>query len=436
MSRLIACVLLLVVSPAAAQTPSPTPSAQQTVADPSLEARAKDVAAFLAGKGDYDTLFSPAFRAQVPRAQFDAVTAQLTTASGGVTGIEKLTPVTAFGGTLAMGFERGVVTMQVAVDPTAPHQITGLRITGTSAREASLDAVVASLAALPGTTAFTLTRLGGAAPAIIASREVDRPFAIGSAFKLVILAELVRGVAAGERHWDDVVTLDGAPLPGGLYAGKPAGTKATLREIAERMISVSDNSATDILLATLGREKIEAMLPVVGFTAGHNRPFLGTLEAFKLKSGALGTRYAALDEKDRRALLDGEVKAMPISEIRGDLFALGKPMAIDTIEWFASPADLARTMDWLRRHTEDGPAAEARAILAKNSGIGPAASAWNYVGFKGGSEPGVINMTFLLQAKGGIWYALSGSWNNPAAAVNEGRFAALMRRAIELTPTN
>jgi beta-lactamase class A len=405
------------------------------VADPSLEARAKDVVAILAGKGDYDAIFSAAFRAQVPKAQFDAVTAQLTAASGKVTGVEKLTPVSSYGGTMLIGFERGIATMQIAVDPTEPHQITGLRVTGMTAREASLDAITGSLAALPGTTGFALVRLDGARPGTMIAHEADRSFAIGSAFKLVILAELVRGVTAGERHWDDVVTLDGAPLPGGSYADKPAGTKATLREIAERMISVSDNSATDILLATLGRDRIEAMLPVVGFrTAARDRPFMATLEAFKLKSvEGLGARYLALDEKGRRAMLDGEVRNVPISAIRGDLFAMGKPVAIDTLEWFASPQDLARAMDWLRRNTEEGPAAEARAILGKNSGIGPvAAGAWNYVGFKGGSEPGVISMTFLLQARNGGWYALSGSWNDSVAAVDEGRFVGLMRRAVEL----
>ncbi|MDB5706830.1 MAG: hypothetical protein JWN66_3946 [Sphingomonas bacterium] len=437
MLRLIACSLLLLASPAAAQTAPPAPPAPQIVADPSLEARAKDVVAILAGKGDYDAIFSAAFRAQVPKAQFDAVTAQLTAASGKVTGVEKLTPVSPYGGTMLIGFERGIATMQIAVDPAEPHQITGLRVTGMTAREASLDAIAGSLAALPGTTGFALVRLDGARPGTMIAHEADRPFAIGSAFKLVILAELVRGVTAGERHWDDLVTLDGAPLPGGFYADKPAGTKATLREIAERMISVSDNSATDILLATLGRTRVEAMLPVVGFTAAaRDRPFMATLEGFKLKSvegGALGARYLALDEKGRRAMLDGEVRNVPISAIRGDLFAAGKPIAIDTLEWFASPQDLARVMDWLRRHTETGPTAEARTILAKNPGIDPAAAtAWSYVGFKGGSEPGVINMTFLLQAKHGGWYALTGSWNNNAAAVDEGRFAALMRRAVEL----
>ncbi|MEI9928564.1 MAG: serine hydrolase [Sphingomonas sp.] len=87
---------------------------------------------------------------------------------------------------------------------------------------------------------------------------------MGSAFKLVILAELIRATNAGERRWTDAVTLDGAPLPGGVYTQAPAGTRVALRELATKMISISDNSATDILIKTLGRARIEAMLPVVG----------------------------------------------------------------------------------------------------------------------------------------------------------------------------
>src|SRR3546814_6270318 len=100
-----------------------------------------------------------------------------------------------------------------------------------------------------------------------------------SAFKLVILAELVREIAGGKRHWDDPITLDGGDLPGGFYADKAKGTIATIRDLATKMVSVSDNSATDILLHALGRDKVEAVLPVVGIKepAGM-RPFLSTLE--------------------------------------------------------------------------------------------------------------------------------------------------------------
>jgi len=76
---------------------------------------------------------------------------------------------------------------------------------------------------------------------------------------------------------------------------------------------------------------------------------------------------------------------------------------------------------------------DALPILAVNPGIAPAdAKRWRYLGYKGGSEPGVIAMHFLAQARDGDWYALSASWNNPAARVDEPRFVALMTRALNL----
>ena len=218
---------------------------------------------------------------------------------------------------------------------------------------------------------------------------------------------------------------------------KPKGTQVSLRELATQMISVSDNSATDILLKELGREKIEAMLPVVGVAdPGRNRPFLSTLEAFKLKgiqANALADRYLAQDEAGRRNMLAGEVARTPMLMISPTLFRDGQPVQIEKIEWFFSPADLVRLMDWLRRNTEGPQGGDARAILSKNPGITPATAAkWQWVGFKGGSEPGVINMTLLLQAKTGYWHVLAGSWNDPAQPVSEARFAALIGRYADL----
>ncbi len=51
---------------------------------------------------------------------------------------------------------------------------------------------------------------------------------------------------------------------------------------------------------------------------------------------------------------------------------------------------------------------------------------------KGGSETGVMNMTFLVQSKGGQWHAVSGGWNNAEAALDKGKFVGLMSRAVAL----
>lgn len=427
---------LLLAAPVYAQTP-PSVAAAPVKAAPELEARVKELIYVLSDRGDYETLFAPAFRAAVTKEAFASVNAQLAASAGKVTGLDSLVATDPLKAKLGIAYERGIATMQIVVDPAPPHQIIGLRVAGMNTREASLEAIVASLASLPGTTGLAFARLDDAGPVVLKAHQADRPFATGSEFKLVILAELVRAIGAGERRWSDMITLDGGPLPGGAYTASAAGTQVSIYDVAEKMISVSDNSATDILLKLLGRNKVEAMLPVVGVrNPAGMRPFLSTLEAFKLKGSPLGARWQALNEAGRRALLAGEVAAMPVSAIDTTMFAAGKPLLIDSVEWFATPADMIRVMDWLRRHSETGEAARARAILAKNSGIGAgSASNWQYVGFKGGSESGVIAMTLLLQAKDGRWHALSASWNNGAAAVEDMRFAGLIGRAVELAAT-
>ncbi len=428
----IACALLGV--PVAQAQPAPAPST--VLATPALTERAAQLIPLLNGGGDSATLFAPSFLAQVPDAQIRAIAGQLREALGKAVSVAAIDPVQPNAARIRITYERGTVSMNLAIEAAAPNQIIGLLITGTSATEVTLDAVAAALKAEPGLTGFTLSRLGAGAPTASLSLNADRSAAIGSAFKLAILAELIRATNAGERRWDDLVTLDGTPLPGGGYAQKPAGTRITVRELTEKMISVSDNSATDILLALVSRERVEAMLPVIGWhDAARNRPMFSTLDMFKLKGlqgGAVGRRWLALDESGKRSLLSETLRPAPLAAIDPMLFQDGKPVMLD-VEWFASPSDLVRTMDWIRRNTESGPGAEARRILAMNSGVGPAAAAnWRYVGYKGGSEPGVIAMSFLLRAKNGDWYALAASWNNPASAVDDSRFIALISRAVEL----
>ena len=55
-----------------------------------------------------------------------------------------------------------------------------------------------------------------------------------------------------------------------------------------------------------------------------------------------------------------------------------------------------------------------------------------YIGFKGGSEPGVLNLTWLVRNRAGAWHAVVGTWNNPDAALDEARFVGLMQRALQL----
>jgi len=421
--------VVLIASPATAQTPPPVTPA------PAFAARATELLRILSGTGDYATFFTPAFQAAVPPAAFAPVNVQLTTAYGAPIALAGMALSTPYAGKVRVRYEKATLEFSVVVDPAKPHQVGGLLVLGPVAAENTLDQVTVALNALPGAIGYAFAKLGDGTPAFGVQHNADKALAVASAFKLVILAELIRATKAGERRWDDLVTLDGRVLPDGGYTMKPAGTKVSVRELATQMISISDNSATDILLFTVGRDKVEAMLPVVGVTPDpRNTPFLSTLEAFKLKwldNGKLGDRYDALDDAGQRKMLNGEVLAAEIAPLVAMGPAPRLPSRIDRFEWFFTPSDGIRLMDWLRRNTEGVTGADARAVLSKNPGIPIDRAQYSWAGFKGGSEPGVINLTLLLQSTDGQWYAVAASWNDTTQPVAEPRFVELLTALVK-----
>jgi beta-lactamase class A len=407
---------------------APPAIAQQTASAP-LQARADAVVALLRGQGDPAEMFTPEFLAQVPAAQMRTISRQLVSQYGAVQGLERLESLSPESGVMHVTLERATLHIQIAVEPQPPNRIAGLLVTGADVRGDSLSAILGEIRALPGEKSVSVARLGAGPPELLASLEPDRPLAIGSAFKLFILAELSRQIAAGQRRWSDVVALDRRSIPSGTLQTWPRGAPVTLHTLAALMISVSDNTAADMLLHTLGRDNVERMTATIGVAdPARNRPFLSTLEMAAVKTAAAPALnlWRQADEAGRRRLL-ADYAGADASRIDIARF-LGNPLNLD-VEWFASASDMVRTMDWLRRNGDDG----ARAILAINPGLGPQArDGLDYVGYKGGSEPGVLNLTWLVRSRAGTWHVIAGSWNNPAAPLEEQRFIGLLARAVQL----
>ena len=406
----------------------------QAAPSPQLRSRAQGLVQLFNATRKPEQMFSPAFLAAVPAAQVNAISQQLKGQLGAARSVAKIEASSANAGTVLLNFEKGTLQLRMNVGAMPPHLIEGLLVTGTQVRGDSLAAVAAELRTLPGQTSLAVARLRDGPPISMIAHEAARPLAIGSTFKLFLLAELTRSIKTGERSWSDVVKLDRRSLPSGFLQTWPEGAPMTLYSLAALMISQSDNTATDTLLHVLGRERVEQLLPALGVKAPErNRPFLSTLEAFALKAIADSESFAvdweSRNEAGRRALLLAWKDIKP-EQVQSDRLGT-KPLRIDTIEWFASADDLVRTMDWLRLNGGK----EAMDILAINGGIGSAAaSGVLYLGYKGGSETGVMNMTFLVRGKSGQSYAVSGGWNDARAAVDESRFVALMRRAVSLLP--
>jgi hypothetical protein len=438
--RRVAPLLVALAGAMTATTTLSTAAAAQAAADSTpLVRRAWDVARLIpTDSADFASVFAPTFLAQVPPARMTALFGQLRSL-GPVERVEVLERQGPGQGRVRLVTRNGYgIPLRLVAAAEAPNLVTGLFIEPPVRLAATLQEVTDSLRALPGQVSFLIARLHGDSLHTLAAVEPERRLAIGSTFKLYILGELVRQVAAGERRWDEVVRLDSAraSLPSGILQTWPHGAPLTVQTLATLMISQSDNTATDALLRLAGRERVEAVQGPMGHgEPSRNVPFLGTLEMFALKGApdtTLATRWLAADAAARRRLLAGEVAALERGELRP--FADGKPSHVATIEWFASARELAHAMRWLRDATEPAAGRPARALMAVNPGI-PFGDAWRYVGYKGGSEPGVLNMTWLLQADDGRWYVMSAGWNNPAAAVDPTRFTALLPRALELART-
>ena len=347
-AAIVLAVAALLALPAAAQAPT---------ADPALTARLGDLVQVLNGHGDYEALFSPAFRTAVPEAEFAKYAAQLRASGGTTTGVDAVEPRTPWAAIVQIGYTRSVATMQIALDPAGAHQITGLRITGSQPRDDSIAKLEADFRNLPGASGFGIYALdsGGVRPVTELNGEAAAP--LGSAFKLWVLAEASREVSAGERHWGDVIRIGRKSLPSGILQGWPDAAPVTLQTLATLMISISDNTAADTLLTTLGRDKVGQIVVATGVTdPNRTLPLLTTMQAFALKSPAnadlAAAWQAARTAADRTALLDRNAARLDATRIDPHMFD-AKPLAIDGIEWFASPRDMAHVLDWLRTNGDE-----------------------------------------------------------------------------------
>lgn len=429
-------VLLAIAMGAAALPLLPfTAQAQPAAAEAAeinpIEHRANQVVALLNGETQPEDVFTDGFRAAIADAQIKSLSANLTAQFGPALAVAALSPREGTRAALEIRFERGIAKGGIAIDPAAGNRVSELVFTSVDSLAVAGDTpdkIAADLAALPGSVNAWFAPLDGSAPIISLAPETS--LALGSAFKLYVLAALAEDVKAGRRAWSDVVPLTEQSFPSGQLQDWPRGAPLTLHTLASLMISISDNTATDQLIAVLGRERILKLMVDSGHAnPAANDPFLSTRALFLLKGGdaARIAAYRQGDTRTRAAIVDTiSTDSATLAQINA-AFAAG-PKAID-IEWFASPADLAKLFAHMRK-TADPKVFD---IMAINPSATPAIKAnWDYIGYKGGSEPGVLNLTWLLRDKAGRDFVMTLGWNNPAASVDQGALEAIAQRILLL----
>jgi len=415
-----------------------TPAGGQTVPNqaesPSaFDRRAAQLVDVINGNMAFADYFAPSFQSAVPEDRFRAMLDGIRLQYGRAIAVEKVVSTDGLAGTLQLRFEKG--TASVTLDAGAPpdDRVIGLRLTGLTMADDSFFRISGEMAALPGRTGFLVAEIGESGIKPLESANADTRFATGSTFKLYILDELAAQIEAGKRRWGDVVPLSHPSFSSAATANWPKDTQVTLQTLVNWMISVSDNGAADTLIHLLGRETIEKRMRDTGHgDPSRNIPFLTTVEAFALKGNNFAKEREAFvkgDDAAQQALVDANRDRLVLGNVDGVSFGAG-PRFIDDLEWFASPNDIARVMIDLRRRGS----AEVLAAMAINNGVGPvAAEPWAYLGYKGGSENGVLSMSLLGQRKSdGKWIVVTASWNNPAANVDSVQMVGLVTRLLAL----
>ena len=279
---------------------------------------------------------------------------------------------------------------------------------------------------------------------ILSASGSDEPAPIGSIFKLYVLGAVVDAVNAGTIAWDQPVEIvaEYKSIPSGITQDDPPGSNRTVMELATLMMSISDNTATDHLMALVGRDAVEAAVSDYGHHMPDlNIPFISTREFALLKldgksfdggpdnhdtaPGPIGQEYIdAVDVTERRRIL-ADLRNSSVDGLDLIRWVQGGPVAVEELEWFASPLDLCTA---LVRLQQDEVASE---ILSANPGIPDEQGLWSYIGYKGGSEPGVLAIAWYVEAAAdGASRVVTGTVWDPELPIKDQTEAALLLGAI------
>jgi beta-lactamase class A len=247
----------------------------------------------------------------------------------------------------------------------------------------------------------------------VAGSNVDDPLPLASIFKLYVLLAIADAVTAGTVGWDDQLTItkEAKAVGSAGFEDLPPGSQVSVRDAAQQMISASDNMATDLLMARLGRGAVERAL----VHAGHHdpasmTPFPNTHELFSVGWGAPDLR-----EQWKTASPQGREQLIAQTNTRHyepDPTRTHTPASPYGAEWYGTAQDICRVHATLQS-VAVGPAAPVKDILSAIPGIDLDKTKWNYIGAKGGNLPGDLTFSWYAVDRTGQPWVVSFQLNWP-----------------------
>lgn len=222
-------------------------------------------------------------------------------------------------------------------DDVAAEQAT--EVVDFSALEETVATIVGRYDAAGANTAITFQAVKGKTGGF--AMRGDKALAAASTIKLAILATLFDEIEKGTISLDDTLTATSADVVGGTGTGISAGQSFTVEQLASKMISRSDNTASNMLISLLGMDTVNAyaanngldqtylarkfMAPVVTRDNEVSSDDLATILAMiaedRLGSPELSqlAREFLSDQYDREALAQGLTGGMQLGNKTGTL---------------------------------------------------------------------------------------------------------------------
>ncbi|MCI4674477.1 serine hydrolase [Mycolicibacterium litorale] len=247
----------------------------------------------------------------------------------------------------------------------------------------------------------------------VAGTNTAQSLPLASIFKTYVLYAVETAVRAGTLRWDDklTITAEGKKLGSSGFDKLPPGAQITVRQAAGKMISTSDNMATDMLIGRLGTHAIEEAL----VNAGHHDP--ASMVPFPTMREIFAVGWGNPDVRDqwktatpaRRAVLLQEANSRPYDPDPQRTHAPGSAYGA---EWYGSAEDVCRVHAALQRDAV-GPAAPIKDIMSEIAGIDLDRSEWPYIGAKAGNLPGDYTFSWYAVDRTGQSWVVSFQLNWP-----------------------
>jgi hypothetical protein len=275
----------------------------------------------------------------------------------------------------------------------------------TAATGLSYADIATRLGRLPGRVSLIVIRDGNE----LAGIDPDRPMQVASTMKIGVLKALLDEVAAGRLTLEKnaLIRPELKALPSGTLHQLPDNAPVTLHTLAALMMRDSDNTAADVLIDAIGKDKVRAALGV---------PWLMTFHQwFMLKADpALYSEFRRQSDERKGHWLGALAPKVPL--VYSDSIAGATPES----GWFLSARKLCTLMD-----------AVAPSSFAQLESTLVQYPEWQAVASKAGGDQTSRNDTLALTRLDGKRYCVSVTWNTDEPIFDDQRYIFLVTTLIE-----